>query len=125
MVDSKKRVRRFFNPVILTQSFVQYRNPEGYFWLPTSRLPFQFSNLTLILLKNPESRASNGGNPVSRKTYWGPQQGSLICQNLNTDDKRSSEERERERESDIRSSECGIIVEKERDIYFYFINSPE
>ena len=33
-------------------------------------------------------------------------------------------EREGERESDIRSSECGIIVEKERDIYFYFINSP-
>ena len=33
--------------------------------------------------------------------------------------------RERERESDIRSSECGIFVEKERDIYFYFINSPE
>ena len=122
MVDSKKRVRRFFNPVILTQSFVQSRNPEGYFWLPTSRLPFQFSNLTPILLKNPESQASNRGNPVSRKTYWGPLQGSLICQNLNTDAVRKENDI---RESNKRSSECGIIVEKERDIYFYFINSPE
>ena len=29
-------------------------------------------NLALILLLDPESRASNKGNPGSRKTYWGP-----------------------------------------------------
>lgn len=29
-------------------------------------------NLALILLLDPESRASNKGNPGSRKIYWGP-----------------------------------------------------
>ena len=31
----------FFNPVIPTQNFVQSRNPEGYFWHPTSQAYFQ------------------------------------------------------------------------------------
>ena len=42
--------------------------------LLTSHLARSLSvpNLTLILLLDPESRASNKGNPGSRKTYWGP-----------------------------------------------------
>ena len=31
----------FFTPVIPTQDFMQSRNPEGYFWHPTSRAYFQ------------------------------------------------------------------------------------
>ena len=31
----------FFNPVVLTQDFEQSRNPEDYFWHPTSRAYFQ------------------------------------------------------------------------------------
>ena len=31
----------FFTPAIPTQNFMQLRNPEGYFWHPTSRAYFQ------------------------------------------------------------------------------------
>ena len=31
----------FFNPAVLTQDFEQSRNPEDYFWHPTSRAYFQ------------------------------------------------------------------------------------
>ena len=31
----------FFTPVIPTQNFMQSRNPEDYFWHPTSRAYFQ------------------------------------------------------------------------------------
>ena len=64
----------FFNPVIPTQDFEQSRNPEGYFWHPTSRAYFQSRNPPWFCCKiaNGESRPANKGNPVSRKTYWGP-----------------------------------------------------
>ena len=61
----------FFNPLIPTQNFVQSRNPDSYFWYPTS-----FLNLAAILHQNPESRALIERNPGSRKTYWGPSTGS-------------------------------------------------
>ena len=56
---------RFYNPIIPTQNFVQSRDPEGYIWHPTSRAYFQSRKLALILLLNPESRASNKGNHIS------------------------------------------------------------
>ena len=46
----------FFNPVIPTQNFVQSRNPEGYFWHPTSRVYFQsrISPRFCFQIPNPE-----------------------------------------------------------------------
>ena len=58
-----------FNPVIPTQTFVLslsrglFLASRAYFWIP---------NLNPILLWNPESRASNNGDPGSRKTYRDP-----------------------------------------------------
>ena len=62
--------------------FFHSRNPDPKFRaIPWSRglylashLPRTLSipKLDLILLLNPESRASNKGNHVSRKTYWDP-----------------------------------------------------
>ena len=49
-----------------TQDFVQSRDPEGYFWHPKHTFN---PELAPILLSNPESRASNKGNPGSLKTY--------------------------------------------------------
>ena len=34
----------YFNPVTLTQNFVQSRNPEDYFWHPISQAHFQSRN---------------------------------------------------------------------------------
>ena len=45
---------------------MQSRNPEGYLWHPTSQAQFQSRNSPE---SNPEYRASNKGNPGSRKTY--------------------------------------------------------
>ena len=59
----------FFNTVIPTQYFVQSRNPDGYFSHPTS-LDIFCPELRLAF-PNPESWASNKGNPGYRKTYWG------------------------------------------------------
>ena len=64
----------FFNPIIPTQNFRQSLNPEGYFRYPTSRA-FRQSRISLrfcFKIPNPESRASNEANLVSRKSYWGP-----------------------------------------------------
>ena len=46
----------FFNPVIPTKDFVQYRNSEGYFWHPTSRVYFQsrISPRFCFQIPNPE-----------------------------------------------------------------------
>ena len=46
----------FFNPVIPTQNFVQSRNPDGYFWHPTSQAYFQSRILPRFWFKipNPE-----------------------------------------------------------------------
>ena len=65
----------FFNPVIPTQNFVQSRNPIFIFGIPPHRQLrgiLSIRNLAPILLYNPESRASNKGNPGTRETYWGP-----------------------------------------------------
>ena len=46
----------FFTPVIPTQNFMQFRNPEGYFSHPTSRAYFQ-SQISLwfcVIVPNPE-----------------------------------------------------------------------
>ena len=47
---------RFFNPVIPTQNFMQPRNPEGYFWHPTSSAYFQsrISPRFSFTIPNPE-----------------------------------------------------------------------
>ena len=46
----------FFTPIIPTQNFLQSRDPEGYFWHPTSRAYFQ-SQISLwfyFKVPNPE-----------------------------------------------------------------------
>ena len=64
-MHSRRRVNRrymrgsptgFFNPVIPTQNFVQSRNPEGYFWHPTSQAYFQSRNTPRFCFQipNPE-----------------------------------------------------------------------
>ena len=72
---------------------MQSRNPEGYFWHPTSRAYFSIPDLAPILLQNPESRASIKGHPGSRKTNWEP---SI-------------------RDRDDRSSGCAFVIRKRRD----------
>ena len=48
----------FFYPVIPTQNVGQSRNPEGYFWHPTSRAYFQsrISPRFRLKIPNPESQ---------------------------------------------------------------------
>ena len=41
MNERKKVPNKFVNPVIPTPNFVLSRNPEGYFWHPTSQVYFQ------------------------------------------------------------------------------------
>ena len=61
--------KEFFNPVIPTQNFVQSRNPEGYFWHPTSQAYFQSRNTPRFCFQilNPELQISG-----CLKTYRGP-----------------------------------------------------
>ena len=77
-MHSRRRVNRrymrgstkeFFNPVIPTQNFVQSRNPEGYFWHPTSQAYFQSRNTPRFCFQilNPELQISG-----CLKTYQGP-----------------------------------------------------
>ena len=70
----------FFNPVIRTPNFVQSRNPDGYFWHPTSRAYFQSRKSPQLCFK-----ISNPGElqireiPGPEKTIKDPRGRVMIC----------------------------------------------
>ena len=66
---------RVFNPVIPTQNFGQSRNPEGYFWHPTSRAHFQsrISPRFRFKIPNPEPeirKIPHPGKLIGDPHYW-------------------------------------------------------
>ena len=62
-----------FNRDFPTQILPQSRNPEGYLRHPASRVYFPNPEFCrLFSLKFREFRPSNGANPESRETSWGP-----------------------------------------------------
>ena len=71
--DSESRFQGFpigfFNPVIPIQSFVQSRNPDGYFLHLTSRSYFQSQNSPYLCRKIPNPQFQIKGNLGSRKYY--------------------------------------------------------
>ena len=65
----------FFNPVIPTQNFVQSRNPEGYFWHPTSQPYFKSRNSPRFCFQipNPELQVKEISDPeklVGDPPFW-------------------------------------------------------
>ena len=61
---------RFYNPIIPTHRAIPWS--RGLYLASHFPRILSIPKLVLIFLLNPESRASNTGNHVSRKTYWDP-----------------------------------------------------
>ena len=64
---------RFFNPVILTQNFVQSRNPKGHIWYPESHADFCFK------IPSPEFQIRDITDPEKTMGRWAPSY--LYCEN--------------------------------------------
>ena len=61
---------RFYNAIIPTHRAIPWS--RGLYFASHFPRILSIPKLVLIFLLNPESRASNTGNHVSRKTYWDP-----------------------------------------------------